>query len=56
MAALITAVLIPVQLAVFMANPFPEAVTGWFELLQDNPLAGLVDLDLLLVVDNVLLG
>jgi len=54
-AALITAVLIPIQLAVFMAYPFPDTVTGWFTLLQDNPLAGLVDLDLLLVVDNVLL-
>jgi hypothetical protein len=54
-AALITTLLVPVQLAVFMAYPFPETVTGWFQLLQDNPLAGLVDLDLLLVVDNVLL-
>jgi Domain of unknown function (DUF4386) len=54
-AALITAVLVPIQLAVFIAYPFPETVTGWFQLLQDNPLAGLVDLDLLLVVDNVLL-
>jgi hypothetical protein len=54
-AALVTAVLIPVQLIVFMAYPFPDTVTGWFELLQDNPLAGLVNLDLLLVVDNVLL-
>jgi Domain of unknown function (DUF4386) len=54
-AALITAALVPVQLAVFMAYPVPETVTGWFQLLQDNPLAGLVDLDLLLVVDNVLL-
>jgi hypothetical protein len=54
-AALVTAVLIPVQLVVFMAYPFPDTVTGWFQLLQDNPLAGLVDLDLLLVVDNVLL-
>jgi hypothetical protein len=54
-AALVTAVLVPIQLAVFMAYPFPDTVTGWFELLQDNPLAGLVDLDLLLVVDNVLL-
>jgi hypothetical protein len=54
-AALTTAVLVPIQLAVFMAYPFPETVTGWFQLLQDNPLAGLVDLDLLLVVDNVLL-
>jgi Domain of unknown function (DUF4386) len=54
-AALVTAVLVPIQLVVFMAYPFPETVTGWFQLLQDNPLAGLVDLDLLLVVDNVLL-
>jgi hypothetical protein len=54
-AAAITAMLVPVQLAVFVAYPFPETVTGWFQLLQDNPLAGLVDLDLLLVVDNVLL-
>jgi hypothetical protein len=54
-AALITAVLVPVQLAVFMAYPFPDTVVGWFQLLQDNPVAGLVNLDLLLVVDNVLL-
>jgi Domain of unknown function (DUF4386) len=54
-AALVTVLLVPVQLAVFMAYPFPETVTGWFQLLQDNPLAGLVSLDLLLVVDNVLL-
>lgn len=54
-AALITAVLVPVQLAVFMAYPFPDTVAGWFQLLQDNPLAGLVNLDLLLVLDNVLL-
>jgi hypothetical protein len=54
-AALITAVLIPIQIAVFIAYPFPDTVAGWFRLLHDNPLAGLVDLDLLLVVDNVLL-
>ena len=44
-----TAVLVPVQLAVFMAYRFPDTVAGWFRLLQDNPLAGLVNLDLLLV-------
>jgi hypothetical protein len=54
-AALITAVLIPIQIAVFIAYPFPDTVAGWFRLLQDDALAGLVDLDLLLVVDNVLL-
>jgi hypothetical protein len=32
-AALTTAVLVPVQLAVFVAYPFPETVTGWFQLL-----------------------
>jgi hypothetical protein len=36
-------------------GPRHPLATGWFRLLQDNPLAGLVDLDLLLVVDNVLL-
>lgn len=55
LAALVTAVLIPVQLAVFMVYPFPDTVVGWFGLMQDNPVAGLVNLDLLLVVDNVLL-
>jgi hypothetical protein len=54
-AALITAALIPIQIAVFLAYPYPDTVAGWFRLLQHNPLAGLVDLDLLLVVDNVLL-
>jgi hypothetical protein len=54
-AALITVLLIPIQLAVFIANLFPDSVTGWFKLLQDNPMARLIDLDLLLVVDNVLL-
>ena len=54
-AALFTAAMIPVQIAVFFAYPFPETVRGWFRLLDDAPLAGLVDLDVLLVVDNVLL-
>jgi hypothetical protein len=48
-------VLVAIQIAVFMAYPFPDTVTGWFGLLQDNALAGLVNLDLLLVVDNALL-
>jgi hypothetical protein len=39
MAALVTAVLIPVHLAVFMAYPMPDTVTGWFTLLQDNAAA-----------------
>lgn len=56
-AALISAVFIPIQIAVFVANPPPLQGTAadWFALLQNNRLTGLVDLDLLLVADNVLL-
>jgi hypothetical protein len=51
----VTAVLIPIQIAVFIAYPYPKTVAGWYMLLQDKPLVGLIDLDLVLVVDNVLL-
>lgn len=56
-AAAVSATLIPVQVAVFLAWPPPLDGTAadWFTLLRAHRLAGLVDLDLLLVVDNVLL-
>lgn len=56
-AALISAVCIPVQVAVFLIWPPPldGTTVDWFTLLREQRLAALVDLDLLLVVDNVLL-
>jgi hypothetical protein len=54
-AALIAVVLVPIQVGVFAAVPYPETTEGWLDLLRDNPIVGLVDLDALLVVDNVLL-
>src|SRR5215208_2630649 len=56
-AALITAVLIPVQIIVFIAWPPPleGPVIDWFALFQSNRLLGLLSLDLLLLVDYVLL-
>jgi hypothetical protein len=56
-AALASAVLIPIQVAVFVVWPPPLDGTAadWFALLHRNRLAGLVDLDLLLAVDNALL-
>jgi hypothetical protein len=56
-AALITAVFIPIQIMVFLVWPPPleGGATDWFALLETNRLAGLIDLDLLLVADNVLL-
>jgi hypothetical protein len=54
-AALVAVALVPIQIGVFAAFPYPESPAGWFDLLRDNPTAGLVDLDALLVVDSVLL-
>ena len=49
-AALIGAAIVPIQMVVFIAWPLPALdapVTEWFALLQDNPLRGLLNLDLL---------
>jgi hypothetical protein len=56
-AALVSALFIPIQIAVFLVWPPPlhGTAVNWFTLLRSHRLAGLVDLDLLLVADNVLL-
>ena len=54
-AALCTAALIPIQIAVLLLWPPPTSVTDWFSLFHSNPLLGLVDMDLLMIVDVVLL-
>jgi len=59
-AALITVLFIPIQIIVFIVwpppgyDPTPGTVTGWFTLLHNRRLLGLVDLDLLLIADEVL--
>jgi len=53
--ALITAVLIVVQIIVFVLWPPPTTASDYFNLFQDNVLLGLLALDLLYVIDNVLL-
>ena len=52
-AALTMALFIPVQVLVFVIWPPPETVTGWYILFQEHPLVGLLDMDLLLIVDQV---
>ena len=54
-AALLVVALVPLQMAVFVFWPPPTAVAGWFELFRMNPVVGILDLDLLLIVDYVLL-
>jgi hypothetical protein len=53
--ALAVLVLIPIQMVVFFIWPPPSSVIGWFTLFQDNALVGLLDMDLLLIVDYLLL-
>jgi hypothetical protein len=53
-AALLSVVFFPIQIIVFLVSPPPDTVIGWFRLFQDNQLIGLLDLDLLLIVDQVL--
>jgi hypothetical protein len=55
-AALIMAVFIPIQFIIFLIWPPPSTVIGWFTLFQNNALLGLLDMDLLLIVDQVLVA
>jgi hypothetical protein len=53
-AALLSVVFFPIQIIVFLVSPPPDTVIGWFGLFQTNKLVGLLDLDLLLIVDQIL--
>ncbi len=54
-AALVVVALMPLQMAVFILWPLPTTVVGWFDLFQQNPLVGLLNMDLALIADYVLL-
>lgn len=54
-ASVIMLVIIPIQAARYMVFPPPNSVLGYFTLFQSNWFVGLLDLDLLLVIDNILL-
>ena len=54
--ALLTAVLVPLQVVAFIAWPLPEGgVIEWFELFQDSPFIGLVSFDLVILLEEILL-
>lgn len=53
--ALVGVALIPVQLVIYIAWPPPATVTGFFHVFQRNVLLGLLNLDLLYIVNNLLL-
>lgn len=55
-AALLTALALPFQMILFIAWPLPEHGTAadWFALFQANPVHGLLSLDLVMMVEQVL--
>ena len=53
-AALVSVVLTFVQVWVYVQWPPPESVEGFYALFADNPFLGLLSLDLLFIVNNVL--
>jgi len=55
-AALGSVALIVVQVAVFAVSPPPEDAAGVVTLLQSNPVLGLVSLDALYLVNNILVA
>ena len=54
-AALVGVALIPVQMVVLIVWPPPETALGFFELFERNWLLGLLSLDLLYLLQNVLM-
>jgi hypothetical protein len=54
--AMLTAICVPLQVALFIAAPPPAShpVAAWFDLFNQSPLIGLLSLDLLMMVEQVL--
>jgi hypothetical protein len=48
--------LIPVQIAIYVLFPPPDTVVGIFDLFAKTPLLGLLSLDLLYLVNNLILA
>ena len=54
--ALVTGLLIPLQIVAFIVWPLPDGgVTEWFELFQDSAFIGLVSFDLVILLEEILL-
>ncbi len=55
-AAIVMLVLMPIQIAVFTIWPTPSSVPEWFRLFKDNWLLGLMHLDLLYIINNIIVA
>lgn len=52
--ALTMLILIPIQIIVYVIAPPPDTVKGLFELYQQNPFLGLLSLDFLYLINNII--
>jgi hypothetical protein len=54
--AILTAICVPLQVALFIAVPPPasHSVGAWFDLFNQSPVIGLLSLDLVMMVEQVL--
>ena len=48
--------IIPIQIIVFILYPPPTTTLEWFNLFQENRIIGLLDMDLLFIIDQLLFG
>lgn len=55
-ATIIMLLIIPTQIAIFTIFPFPDSIEGWFKLFDNNWLLGLIHLDLLYIINNVIVA
>lgn len=53
-AAFISALFFPLQIIVYIISPPPGTVLGFFTLFHDNMLLGLLSMDLLIVIEQIL--
>jgi hypothetical protein len=47
--------IIPIQIVIFMIVPMPNTALQWLELFQEQPLMGLLHMDILYVINNTFL-
>jgi hypothetical protein len=54
--AILTAICVPLQVALFIAVPPPasHSIAAWFDLFNTSPVIGLLSLDLLMMMEQVL--
>lgn len=53
--ALAMLIIIPLQIVIYVISPPPATVIGFFELYHENPFLGLLSLDFLYLLNNMIL-